>query len=197
MILLFFIHCLAIFGSYRGMLLVFLNMVISLLCSELTNHESQRKLDAMTWLLPCFAFALRSGGLRGSHTQYICGKYKWYTLRTMILLTIWMSNVMQMTNVSKMRDLCSVLGINLLQRIRDEVDDSIRDIDSWLANDVRVETSDHLNSSVERLFKIKLERYTEVCFFYLCSIVMLIKVCKFEIYIFMHVGMFSFVSVVL
>lgn len=69
-----------------------------------------------------------------------------------------------------MRDLCSVLGISLLQRMRDEVDDSIEDVDSWLTSHVRVETSDRLKSSVERLFKIKLERYNEVCSFsHFCS----------------------------
>lgn len=72
---------------------------------------------------------------------------------------------MQMVDLAKMRDLCNVLEISLLQIIQDEVDESVRDLDSWLASDLEVETIGRLNSSVERLFKIKLERFTEVCFF--------------------------------
>jgi hypothetical protein len=69
-----------------------------------------------------------------------------------------------MADLSKLRDLCNVLGLDMLQRIHEEVDESIRDIDSWAKSDLRVETVHRLNSCVEGLSKIKLDRFTEVCF---------------------------------
>lgn len=69
---------------------------------------------------------------------------------------------MQMVDLSKMRDLCNILGISLLQRLRDEVDDSVGDIGSWLASDLGVGTINRLDSSVERLLKVRLERFNEV-----------------------------------
>lgn len=79
-----------------------------------------------------------------------------------------------------MRDLCNVLGLNLLQRIQDEVDESVRDIDSWLASDLRVETIHRLNNCVEGLCKIKLDRFGEVCF--LNSLVLQLSIYRFLVH---------------
>jgi hypothetical protein len=69
-----------------------------------------------------------------------------------------------MANLFKMRELCDALGLNLLQTIREEVDQSVVDIEPWLASDLEVETTDRLNKSVEKLCNLRLERFGEVCF---------------------------------
>ncbi|CAL4901591.1 unnamed protein product [Urochloa decumbens] len=67
-----------------------------------------------------------------------------------------------MADLSKIRDLCDVLGFNLLQKIRAEVDRSVKDINSWLASDLKDETADRLNEYVETLSRIKFDTFSDL-----------------------------------
>ncbi|CAL4901590.1 unnamed protein product [Urochloa decumbens] len=70
--------------------------------------------------------------------------------------------LLQMADLSKIRDLCDVLGFNLLQKIRAEVDRSVKDINSWLASDLKDETADRLNEYVETLSRIKFDTFSDL-----------------------------------
>ncbi|KAL6620610.1 hypothetical protein ACP70R_035749 [Stipagrostis hirtigluma subsp. patula] len=69
-----------------------------------------------------------------------------------------------MDNADAFRSLCNVLGINVKQKIIDEVDSSIGDINEWMSKcqDLNEATATRLSNAVERLSQIKLERFDQV-----------------------------------
>jgi hypothetical protein len=72
-----------------------------------------------------------------------------------------------MDKVYQLQNLCEILGIDLKQKILEEVDSSIDNPNEWIAKSQVLDemSTERLSSAVGRLSQLKTQRFNQVCCF--------------------------------